>query len=152
MTKELTQTAGEPKKTADCQAVKDARANTKKHLEFHRKMMGEPIETLLEFPADSPVGTMLQDLYAERDRLKEDKDNLLHMLSSWQREEALWVEREEQLCLDLATAKERIKELERFVKEWGDRFGFLSKNFARDSFDSIDDVACLLNRKNEAPK
>jgi hypothetical protein len=44
-------------------------------------------------------------------------------------------------CLD------EIERLHTFVAEWSERFGFLAENHARDSIDSIDEVACILNAK-----
>lgn len=36
-----------------------------------------------------------------------------------------------------------------FVKEWADRFGFLATTHARDSVDSIDEVASILRPRSK---
>ena len=45
-----------------------------------------------------------------------------------------------------------IKRLAAFVAEWSNRFGFLAEKHARDSIESIDEVACVLGAEHKRLK
>lgn len=53
------------------------------------------------------------------------------------------------LLEDIEKLKSRVIELERFVQEWSNRFGFLATKNPKNSFDSIDEVATLLYEARE---
>ena len=66
-----------------------------------------------------------------------------------------WLHKRKELCgyvwmasrTALPACLDEIERLHTFVAEWSERFGFLAENHARDSIDSIDEVACILNAK-----
>ena len=54
---------------------------------------------------------------------------------------------QEQVLLDLLDARTAFNE---FQDEWSERFGFLAIKNQRDSLESIDEVACILNAANHS--
>ena len=53
---------------------------------------------------------------------------------------------------ELNELQAEIERLEAFVAEWACRFGFLAEKHARDSIESIDEVACVLGAEHKRLK